>query len=76
MIHKIIPFLVDYIVKNGHIDPKISKIIQNSEIFLPDTDEPLSGNSKTNTFFVNQKVNFGDRFGGIIPISKRIRATL
>ena len=30
--------------KNGHIDPKISKIIKYSEIFLPDTDDPLSSN--------------------------------
>ena len=44
MFHKIIPFLVVYIVKYGHIDPKISKIIPNSEIFLPDTEDPLSGN--------------------------------
>ena len=44
MFHKIIPFLVDYIVKNGHIYKKISKIIPNSEIFLPHTDDPLSGN--------------------------------
>ena len=36
MFHKIFPFLV------GHIDPKISKIIQNLAIFLPDTDDPLS----------------------------------
>ena len=34
MSHKIIPFLVDYIVANGHIDPKISKTIQHSEIFF------------------------------------------
>ena len=46
MFHKTIPILVDYIVKNGHIDPKISKINPNSEIFLPDTDDPLSGNLK------------------------------
>ena len=44
MSQKIIPFLVDYIVKNGHIDPKISKTIQHSEIFLPDTNGPLSRN--------------------------------
>ena len=44
MFHKIFPFLVDYIVKNGHIDPKISKIIQNFAIFLPDIDDPLSSN--------------------------------
>ena len=44
MFHKTIPYLVDYIVKNSHIDPNISKIIPNSEIFLPDTDDPLSGN--------------------------------
>ena len=44
MFHKIIPFLVVYIVKNSHIYPKISKIIPNSEIFLPETDDPLSGN--------------------------------
>ena len=42
MSHKIISFLVDYIVKNCHIDPKISKIIKHSEIVLPDTDGPLS----------------------------------
>ena len=44
MSQKIIPFLVDYIVKNGHIDPKISQTIQHSEIFLPDTNGPLSRN--------------------------------
>ena len=44
--HKIIPFLVDYIVQNSHIDPKISKIIQHSEILMPDTDGPLSSNTK------------------------------
>ena len=44
MSHKIIPFLVDYIVKHGHIDPEISKIFQHSEIILPDTDGPLSSN--------------------------------
>ena len=32
------------IMKNGHINPKISKIIQKSEVFLPGTDDPLSGN--------------------------------
>ena len=42
--HKIIPFLAVYIVKNSHIYQKISKIIPNSEIFLPDTYDPLSGN--------------------------------
>ena len=35
---------VDYKVKNGHIDPKISKTIQHSEIFLSDTNGPLSSN--------------------------------
>ena len=44
MSQKIIPFLVDYIVKNGHIDPKISKTIQYSEIFLQGTNGPLSRN--------------------------------
>ena len=44
MSQKIISFLVDYIVKNGHIDPKISKTIQHSEIFLPDPNGPLSRN--------------------------------
>ena len=44
MPHKLISFLVDYIVKKCHIDPKISMIIQHSEIFLPDTDDPLSNN--------------------------------
>ena len=44
MSQKIIPFLVDYIVKNGHIDHKISETIQHSEIFLPDTNGPLSRN--------------------------------
>ena len=44
MFHKIIPVLVDYIVQNGHIDLKISKIIPHFEIFLADTDDLLSGN--------------------------------
>ena len=46
MFHKIILFLVDYVVKIGHIDPKISRmiIIQYYEIFLPDTDDPSSDN--------------------------------
>ena len=45
MFHKIIPFLVDNIAKkNCHIYQNISKITPNSEIFLPDTDDPLSGN--------------------------------
>ena len=44
MSHKIMPFRVDYIVKNDHIDTKFSKIIQRSEIFLQDTDEPLQSN--------------------------------
>ena len=42
MFHKIIPFLVDFLVHNGNIFPKISKKIPNSEIFLWDTDDPLS----------------------------------
>ena len=45
MFHKIISFLVDYIVQNGHIDPNISKI-PHFEIFLTDTDDLLSGNYK------------------------------
>ena len=48
--------LFDYIVKNCHIDPNISKIIQYSEICMPDTDDPLLGNKKTDTFSINQKV--------------------
>ena len=44
MFHKIIPFLVDYIVQNDHIDPEISKIIPHFEIFMEDTDDLLSGN--------------------------------
>ena len=35
---------VDYIVQNGHIDLKISKIIPYFEIVLADTDDLLSGN--------------------------------
>ena len=46
MFHKIIPVLVDYIVQNGHIDLKISKIFPHFEIFLADTDDLLSGNYK------------------------------
>ena len=42
MSHHIIPFLVDYIVENHYIDPKISKIIEHSEKkVLPHTDGPL-----------------------------------
>ena len=41
MSHKSIPFLVDYIVKKIHIDPKILKIVQLSEMFLLDTDGPF-----------------------------------
>ena len=41
--YKIIPFLVEYIVKNCDIYIKISKIIPNSETFLPDADDPLAG---------------------------------
>ena len=44
MSQKIFPFLVDFIVKNCHIDPKILKTIKRSEIFLPDTNGPLSSN--------------------------------
>ena len=43
ILHKTIPFLVDYIVQNGHTDPKISKIIPHSEIFLAETDDLISG---------------------------------
>ena len=43
MFHKIIPYLVGYIVQNVHIDPKISKIIPHFEIFVADTDDLLSG---------------------------------
>ena len=42
--HKIIKFLFDYVVKNGHIDQKISKVIPYSETYLPDTDSLLSSN--------------------------------
>ena len=31
MSHKIISFLVDYIIINCHIDPKISKVINHSD---------------------------------------------
>ena len=68
MFDKIISFLVDYIVKNGHIDPNISKIIPNSEIFLPDTDDPLSGNLKIVCLLHKSESSFWDRFGGIFPI--------
>ena len=67
MFHKIILILVDYIVKNGHIDPKSSYMI-HSEIVLPDTDDPLSSNLKPRTFSINQKVNFGGSWMGIFPI--------
>ena len=60
----IIPCVVDSIVENGHIDPQITKIIQHSEICLPDT-EPK-------TFFINQKVTFGADFGAFF-LSKRNR---
>ena len=60
MFHKIIPVLVDYIVQNGHIDPKISKIIQHFIIFLADTNDTNSFIKKTNNFCINQK--------GIFPI--------
>ena len=63
MSQKIIPFLVVTIVKNGHIDLKISKTIQHSEIFLPDTNGSLSRSKREVPRGVrNSKVRRQDKF--------------
>ena len=66
--HKIIPVVVEYIVQNGDIDLKMSKIIHIPEIFLPDSDDPLLDNLKIDAFYINQKVNFLGNFWGIFLI--------
>ena len=59
--------MVDCIVKNGHIDPKTSKIIQHSEIHFCTFSQIQMVNyqaiKKTKTFCINQKVTLGADFG-------------
>ena len=63
MSQKIIPFLVDYKVKNGHIDPKISKTIKHSEIFCQILMVHYQEIKNTKTFCINQKVTLGADLG-------------
>ena len=57
MSQRIIQVLVDYtrIVRN--VNPKISTIVQYSELFFPDTDVPLSSSKKKTQNFKKNLVN-------------------
>ena len=69
MFHKIIPFCVDYIKQNGHINSKISKIIHFSKYFWQILMTYLVI-KKSNNFYRNQQVNFRADLGAWF-LSKR-----
>ena len=68
MLHKIILFLVYYIVQNGHIDPKSQRLPHISKYFWQILMTYYLVIKKPNNFCINQKVYFGADLGGIFPI--------
>ena len=69
MYQKIIPFLVDYIVKRVILTPKSQRLSQHSEIFCQILMVHYQEIKNTKTFCINQKITLGQIWGHISYIN-------